>query len=172
MAARKSLERDIYSLYFMLERIDDLKIQYELAIFIQTSNLPPNKKQQFIQRGVFPALSQTVQSIGERSKGLTDSTKMELTCIDFSELRELRNLISHNYAGTTIYRGKSILMDEAKSTLYRSIMAMSKNLTDSHCITAIYKRLNHCKKVVANRQNQESTNTQNGYGSYKPHQQN
>ena len=163
MAARKSLERDIGSLYFILERIDDLKVQYELIAYLKNNpSLSYENKVRFINRGVFGSLAQTIQAIGERGKGLTESTKVALICIPFSDLQEIRNLISHKYAGATVYKGKIISIKTAKSVLVRDV------LVSDRCISALQERLNHCKKVVANRQNQGSTNMQNGYSSYKP----
>ena len=79
MAARKSLERDIGSLYFILERIDDLKVQYELIAYLKNNpSLSYENKVRFINRGVFGSLAQTIQAIGERGKGLTESTKVAL----------------------------------------------------------------------------------------------
>ena len=68
MAARKSLERDIGSLYFILERIDDLKVQYELIAYLKNNpSLSYENKVMFINRGVFGSLAQTIQAIGRLS---------------------------------------------------------------------------------------------------------
>ena len=154
MAARKSLERDIGSLYFILERIDDLKVQYELIAYLKNNpSLSYENKVRFINRGVFGSLAQTIQAIGERGKGLTESTKVALICIPFSDLQEIRNLISHKYARATVYKGKIISIKTAKSVLVRDVLVMSELLVSDRCISALQERLNHCKKVVANRQN-------------------
>ena len=68
MAARKRLERDIGSLYFILERIDDLKVQYELIAYLKNNpSLSYENKVRFINRGVFGSLAQTIQAIGRLS---------------------------------------------------------------------------------------------------------
>ena len=68
MAARKSLERDIGSLYFILERIDDLKVQYELIAYLKNNpSLSYENKVRFINRGVLGSLAQTIQAIGRLS---------------------------------------------------------------------------------------------------------
>ena len=68
MAARKSLERDIGSLYFIRERIDDLKVQYELIAYLKNNpSLSYENKVRFINRGVFGSLAQTIQAIGRLS---------------------------------------------------------------------------------------------------------